>query len=68
MFLILIAATIIAAAIGGAIGGVAGAAIVASITLLLYIPVQALVQSVLFFDLGGGEGPVASDRQAVVEY
>ena len=68
VFLILILTTIVAAAIGGAIGGVAGAAIVASITLLLYIPVQALVQSVLFFDLGGGEGPVASDRQAVVEY
>ena len=68
VFLILIVTTIIVAAIGGAIGGVAGAAVVASILLLLYIPVQALVQSVLFFDLGGGEGPVESDRQTVVEY
>lgn len=68
VFLIGVVAAIIAAAIGGAIGGVAGAAIVAAIVLILFLPVQALVQSVLFFDLGGGEGPVEADRQVVVEY
>jgi hypothetical protein len=62
VFLILIVATIIVAAIGAAIGGVAGAAIVAIILLVLYMPVQALVQSVLFFDLGGGEAAGTNER------
>ena len=66
VFLILLVTTIVVAAIGGAIGGVAGAAIVAGVLLILYIPVQALVQTVLYFDLAGGEAP--SDRQVVVEY
>lgn len=62
VFLILIVATIVVAAIGAAIGGVAGAAIVAIILLVLYMPVQALVQSVLFFDLGGGEVAGTNER------
>lgn len=68
VFLILLATAIVAAAIGGAIGGVAGAAIVAAVLLILYIPVQALVQTVLYFDLAGGEAPADPDRQVVVEY
>jgi hypothetical protein len=68
VFLIILASGIVAAAIGAAIGGVIGAIIVASVVLLFYMPVQALVQSVLFFDLGGGSTPAPADSQTVVEY
>jgi len=68
VFLIIIVSAIIAAAIGAAIGGVVGAIIVASLVMLFYIPIQALVQSVLFFDLGGGSTPAPADTQVVVEY
>lgn len=68
LFLIILASAIIAAAIGAAIGGVIGAIIVASVVLLFYMPIQALVQSVLFFDLGGGSTPAPADTQVVVEY
>jgi len=53
VFLIMIVAYLVAALIGGAIGGVAGAIIVAVIAFALFLPVQALVASTLFFDLGG---------------
>jgi len=68
VFLIIIASGIVAAAIGAAISGAVGAIIVASLVMLFYIPVQALVQSVLFFDLGGGGTPAPADSQVVVEY
>lgn len=68
VFLIIVVSTIIAAAIGAAIGGVIGAMIVAFLVLLFYIPIQALIQSVLFFDLGGGSTPAPADSQVVVEY
>jgi len=67
VFLILIVTGIIAALIGGAIGGVVGAVIVSIVVLALYLPVQALVSAVVFFDLGGGAAAPA-DRQTVVEY
>ena len=54
VFLIMIAAFVVAAAIGAAIGGIVGAAIVAFLTLLIFMPISALVASTLFFDLGGG--------------
>lgn len=56
VFLIMLAASIIAGLIGAAIGGVAGAIIVGIIVLALFMPVSALVASTLFFDLGGGGG------------
>jgi len=68
VFLIRIAAVLIAAAIGGAIGGVAGAIIVGILVLALFAPIQALTSSVLFFELGGGGAPAGDDGQTVVEY
>jgi len=68
VFLLIIASAIIAAAIGAVIGGGLGAIIAAVLVLLLYMPIQALVQSVLFFDLGGGSPPAPADTQVVVEY
>ncbi len=54
IWLIMLAAAIIAGLIGAAIGGIVGAAIVAIIVLALFMPISALVASTLFFDLGGG--------------
>jgi hypothetical protein len=54
-FLILIAVYIVAALIGAAIGD-AGVVILSIIAGILAEPLVALVASVLFFDLGGGEG------------
>lgn len=54
VFLIMVAALIVAGLIGAAIGGIVGAAIVAILVSLVYMPIAALVASTLFFDLGGG--------------
>jgi hypothetical protein len=68
VILIIIASAIVAAAIGAAVGGVVGAIIVASAVLLFYMPIQALVQSVLFFDLGGGSTPAPADSPVTAGY
>jgi hypothetical protein len=54
-FLILIAVYIVASLIGAAIGD-AGVVILSIIAGILAEPVVALVASILFFDLGGGQG------------
>lgn len=60
VFLIMIVAAIIAGAIGAAIGGAVGAIIVSILIMLFFMPVQALVAGVLFFELGGGEEAAAT--------
>ncbi len=60
VFLILVVSYIIMGVIGGAIGGVIGFIIVAVIVQALFMPVYALVSSVLFFELGGGENAPAA--------
>ena len=65
--LIQIAVGVVAAAIGAGIGigALIAAAIIAS---TLTAPISALVATVLFFDLGGGQPEAPDDRQVVIEY
>jgi hypothetical protein len=56
VFLIMAVAYLVAALIGAAIGGLAGAIIVGIIALALFMPVSALVASVLYFELAGDAG------------
>jgi hypothetical protein len=58
-FLVLVAVYIVLALIGAAIGGDAGLIVGSVIANVIAAPVTALVSSILFFDLGGGGGPVA---------
>jgi hypothetical protein len=58
-FLILIAVYIVASLIGAAIGD-AGIVVLSIIAGILAEPVVALVASILFFDLGGGQGVQAA--------
>lgn len=69
VFLIMVVAAIIAGVIGAAIGGVVGAIIVSVLILLLFMPISALVASVLFFELGGGEtAPAAAVEPGTATY
>ncbi|HET6830401.1 MAG TPA: hypothetical protein VFH44_03525 [Solirubrobacterales bacterium] len=65
VFLIMIVAYLVAALIGAAIGGLAGAIIVGIIVLALFMPVSALVASVLYFELAGGTASPAAPATTV---
>jgi hypothetical protein len=54
-FLIVIAVSIVLGVIGAAIGD-AGQVVLQAIGNVLTAPIAALVASILFFDLGGGQG------------
>jgi hypothetical protein len=58
-FLIVIAVSIVAVLIGSALGD-AGRVILQAIANVLTAPIAALVASILFFDLGGGQGVATS--------
>ena len=60
-FLIVFAVGLVASIIGAAIGD-AGRVILQPIANVLTAPVAALVSSILFFDLGGGQGAPSSRR------
>lgn len=62
-FLILLAVYIVASLIGAAIGA-AGVVILSIIAGILAEPVVALVASILFFDLGGGQGIATAPAEA----
>lgn len=61
-FLIVIAVSIVAGLIGSAVGD-AGRVILQTIANVLTAPIAALVASILFFDLGGGQQAVAPAEQ-----
>ncbi|MGI8461409.1 MAG: hypothetical protein ACR2OC_07210 [Solirubrobacterales bacterium] len=65
IFLIVAAAVIIGGAIGIAIGGLAAVIILTIIVGILTAPLTALVSSILFFDLGGGQTVAAAPAAPV---
>jgi hypothetical protein len=66
-FLIQIVVAVIAIGIGAGLG-TGGLIVVSIIASSLTAPISALVATVLFFDLGGGQPPVNPDAQVVIEY